>query len=138
MSRCKLSKTVSFPTPTRHEWSKTYLARPKDHLIAHPDSQLKQPFRPSYDKDADPTMDCLLEWSYARIWQAEAQNYRFNRTVTEREKSTKKKFPVYSDRKPKTAVMPKERFTMKRFQNVSAKVDTGRASSVPLCPLSTC
>ncbi|XP_035904870.1 uncharacterized protein LOC118508985 [Anopheles stephensi] len=138
MSRCKLGKAVSFPTPTRHEWSKTYLARPKDHLIAHPDSLLKQPFRPSYDKDGDPTMDCLLEWSYARIWQAEAQTFRYNRTLTgSREKSAKKKYPVQTaDRKPKTSDLPKERFTMKRFQNVSAKVDTGRA--VPLRPLRTC
>uniref|UniRef100_A0A182SKP9 ZAD domain-containing protein n=1 Tax=Anopheles maculatus TaxID=74869 RepID=A0A182SKP9_9DIPT len=128
MSRCKLGKAVSFPTPTRHEWSKTYLARPKDHLVAHPDSLLKQPFRPSYDQDGDPTMDCLLEWSYARIWKTEAQHFRFNRTLAEREKTAKKKFPSHSNRKPKTAEMPKERFTMKQFQNVSAKRDRSFAA----------
>uniref|UniRef100_A0A182MQ51 Uncharacterized protein n=1 Tax=Anopheles culicifacies TaxID=139723 RepID=A0A182MQ51_9DIPT len=137
MSRCKPSKTISFPTPTRYEWSKTYLARPKDNLIAHRDSLLKQPFRPSYDKDGDPTMDCLLDWSYARIWQTEAQDFRHNRTLTERSKSAKKQYPIYSDRKLKTAEPPKERYTMKRFQNVPAKVDTG-VRGVPLRPLRTC
>uniref|UniRef100_A0A182WGD1 ZAD domain-containing protein n=1 Tax=Anopheles minimus TaxID=112268 RepID=A0A182WGD1_9DIPT len=121
MSRCKSNKTISFPTPTRHEWSKTYLARPKNNLVAHRDSLLKQPFRPSYDKDGDPTMDCLLDWSYARIWQEEAQDFRLNRTLTERSKLAKKKFPIYSDRKQKMVEPPKERYNMKRFQNVAAK-----------------
>uniref|UniRef100_A0A2Y9D1Q8 Uncharacterized protein n=1 Tax=Anopheles funestus TaxID=62324 RepID=A0A2Y9D1Q8_ANOFN len=133
MSRCKINKPgTSFPTPTRHEWSKTYLARPKDNLVAHRDSLLKQPFRPSYDKDGDPTMDCLLDWSYGRIWQVEAQDFRHNRTLTAQSKPMKRKFTTYPDRRAKMPETPNARYTMKRFQNVPAKVDTGR--TVPLGP----
>uniref|UniRef100_A0A182KF84 ZAD domain-containing protein n=1 Tax=Anopheles christyi TaxID=43041 RepID=A0A182KF84_9DIPT len=139
MSRCKPPKPVSFPTPTRYEWSKAYSARPKDNLIAHPDSLLKHPFRPSFEKDGDPTMDCLLDWSYARIWHSEAEEFRLNRTLTG--KPAMKKVPIYANRKSKPVEVSKERYTMKRFQNVLAKVDTRRpvaaATAAPLRPLRT-
>ncbi|XP_053665955.1 uncharacterized protein LOC128715098 [Anopheles marshallii] len=138
MASCKISKTNSFPTPTRYEWSKAYLARPKNNLIAHRDSLLKEPFRPSYDREGDPSMDCLLDFSYARIWQVEAQDFRDKRTVSERSKPAKKKFPIYVERKTKQADIPKERYTVKRFQNIPAKVDTGRRAAAPLRPLRTC
>uniref|UniRef100_A0A182PNH7 ZAD domain-containing protein n=1 Tax=Anopheles epiroticus TaxID=199890 RepID=A0A182PNH7_9DIPT len=122
MSRCKPPKAVSFPTLTRYEWSKAYLAKPKDNLIAHPDSLIKHTFRPSFEKDGDPTIDCLLDWSYARIWHSEAQEFRLNRTPVA--KPAKKKFPVYANRKATPVEVSRERFTLKRFQNVPAKVDT--------------
>ncbi|XP_052898272.1 uncharacterized protein LOC128305034 [Anopheles moucheti] len=138
MARCKLNKTNTLPTPLRYEWSKAYLARPKDNLIAHRDSLLKEPFRPSYDRDGDPTMDSLMDFSYARIWQVEAQDFRHKRTVSERSRLAKKKFPPYAERQTHPCEMPKERYTMKRFLNVPAKVDTGRRTTVPLRPLRTC
>uniref|UniRef100_A0A182NBK7 ZAD domain-containing protein n=1 Tax=Anopheles dirus TaxID=7168 RepID=A0A182NBK7_9DIPT len=131
MAKCKASKSVSFPPPTRHEWAKAYTARPKDSLIAHRDSLLKEPFRPSYDQDGDPSMDCLLDWSYGRIWHNEVEEFRMNRARTDREKTAKKKFPIYSARKSKaTKEVTQQPCTTNRFQNVSAKVETRRPGAL--------
>ncbi|XP_053676767.1 uncharacterized protein LOC128726943 [Anopheles nili] len=137
MPNCKLTKSFTFPTPIRYEWTKAYTARPKDNLIAHQDILLKHPFRPSYDMDGDPTMDCLLDWSYARVWHTEAETFRTNRKNTVRGKSTKKKLSNCPDRRPKPVEPCRERFTINRFRDVPAKVDTGR-SVQPTRLLCTC
>uniref|UniRef100_A0A182QE67 Uncharacterized protein n=1 Tax=Anopheles farauti TaxID=69004 RepID=A0A182QE67_9DIPT len=127
MAQCKVRKTVSFATPIRQEWSKAYLVRPKNNLVAHPDSNRKQSFRPSYEQEGEPKMDNLMDWTYGRTWYSEVEEYRRSRTA--REKTPKKKFPIYSDCKSKgTKETAKGPSSAKHSQNVTSKGDAARAT----------
>ncbi|XP_035792835.1 uncharacterized protein LOC118467002 [Anopheles albimanus] len=136
---CGKSKTkrTSFLPPVRYEWSKAYPILPRNHLIAHRDTLAKQPFRPSYEMHAgEPEIGSLLDWTYARIWQCEVDAYRAQRYPSpEEQRKAKKRFPIYAKRSrlPRGiapgsnrngAVAAGERFTMKQFLNVPAKVQS--------------
>ncbi|KFB47811.1 hypothetical protein ZHAS_00015767 [Anopheles sinensis] len=124
MTPNKRNQPGACPPPLRYEWTKAYPARPKDNLIVHPDIHRQRPFRPSYDMEGEPKMDCLLDWSYARQWQIEATAFRETTQKLVPEKKPKKKIPVYPSARPNPASTSKQRFTMKKFQNVPSKVDT--------------
>ncbi|XP_058125367.1 uncharacterized protein LOC131282271 [Anopheles ziemanni] len=124
MTQNKRNQPGACPPPLRYEWTKAYPAKPKDNLLVLPDIRRQRPFRPSYDMEGEPKIDCLLDWSYARQWQLEASAFRETTHKLEAEKKPKKKIRVNPSARPTTGSTSKQRFTMKKFQNVPAKVDT--------------
>uniref|UniRef100_A0AAG5DEC2 Uncharacterized protein n=1 Tax=Anopheles atroparvus TaxID=41427 RepID=A0AAG5DEC2_ANOAO len=124
MGQRKKKQPGSCPPPLRYEWTKAYPARPKDNLTVHQDGLAKRPFRPSYEMEGESKMDSLMDWSYGRQWHAEVTVFRAEQKSAAAEKRPKKKIPVYPSARPCTGCTNPVQFTMKKFQNVPAKVDT--------------
>ncbi|XP_055600903.1 uncharacterized protein LOC129749834 [Uranotaenia lowii] len=89
---CKREKFIPI-RPASFNWSKAYLLQPLDNIISHPDALKKRPFRPSYEAQGCPNVQCLLQYDYYRIWKCEHSQYQTRKALLRN--PPKKKFSPY-------------------------------------------